>query len=109
MERGEVHGTWAQLVDAQGHRRRNGSTTRKIRILAQWAMRKIPELPDVPLILDQAKTDEQKQALDLALARLEFGRPFFMPPNVPAERVDAMRRAFDAAMKDTDFSPKPKS
>ena len=50
-----------------------------------------------------AKTEEQKQALDLALARLEFGRPFFMPPNVPAERVDAIRRAFDAAMKDKEL------
>ena len=57
----------------------------------------------MPLILDQAKTQEQKQALDLALARLEFGRPFFMPPNVPAERVDAIRRAFDATMKDKEF------
>jgi tripartite-type tricarboxylate transporter receptor subunit TctC len=60
-------------------------------------------LPDVPLILDQAKTEEQKQALNLALARLEFGRPFFMPPNVPAERVTAIRRAFDMAMKDPEL------
>ena len=57
----------------------------------------------MPLILDQAKTEEQKQALNLALARLEFGRPFFMPPNVPAERVAAIRRAFDAAMKDKEL------
>src|SRR6185369_15872928 len=76
---------------------------KKIRILAQWAQRKSPELPDVPLILEQAKTDEQKQALDLALARLEFGRPFFMPPNVPAERVTTIRRGFDAVMKDQEF------
>ena len=57
----------------------------------------------MPLILDQAKTEEQKQSLDLALARLEFGRPFFMPPNVPPERVSAIRRAFDATMKDKEF------
>ena len=38
--------------------------------------------------------------MQLALARLEFGRPFFLPPNVPPERVDAIRRAFDATMKD---------
>lgn len=102
MERGEVHGTWA-----------NWSTLKaiaepwikehKIRILAQWALRKHPEMPDVPLILEQAKTEEQKQAMNLALARLEFGRPFFMPPNVPAERVNAIRRAFDAVMKDPEF------
>ena len=66
-------------------------------------LRKHPEMPDVPLILDEAKTSEQKQALDLALARLEFGRPFFMPPNVPPERVKAIRRAFDEAMKDKDL------
>ena len=68
-----------------------------------WGSRKHPELPDVPLITELAKTTEQKQALDLALARLEFGRPFFMPPNVPAERVQAIRRAFDATLKDNEF------
>ena len=60
-------------------------------------------LPDAPLIPDQAKTEEQKQSLDLALARLEFGRPFFMPPNVPPERVSAIRRAFEATMRDKEF------
>src|SRR5215467_12115364 len=39
-------------------------------------------------------------ALQLGIARLEYGRPFFMPPNVPADRVEAVRRAFDATMKD---------
>jgi tripartite-type tricarboxylate transporter receptor subunit TctC len=102
MERGEVHGTWA-----------NWSTLKalsepwikdnKVRILAQWALRKHPELPNVPLILDQASTAEQRQSLDLALARLEFGRPFFLPPNVPPERVKAIRRAFDAAMRDKEL------
>ena len=102
MERGEVHGTWAnwstlKAISSQWIQEK------KIRILAQWALRKHPEMPDVPLILEIAKTPEQKQALDLALARLEFGRPFFLPPNVPAERVNAIRRAFDATMKDPEF------
>jgi tripartite-type tricarboxylate transporter receptor subunit TctC len=102
MERGEVHGTWANwstLKAIAGP----WIAEKKVRILAQWGLRKHPEMPDVPIILDQAKTDDQKQALQLALARLEFGRPFFMPPNVPAERVNAVRRAFDAAMKDSDL------
>jgi tripartite-type tricarboxylate transporter receptor subunit TctC len=102
MERGEVHGTWANWSTLKAINEA-WIKEKKIRILAQWALRKHPELPDVPLILDQAKTDEQKQALNLALARLEFGRPFFMPPNVPAERVNAIRRAFDAAMKDPEL------
>jgi tripartite-type tricarboxylate transporter receptor subunit TctC len=102
MERGEVHGTWANWSTLKAIAE-PWIKDKKIRILAQWALRKHPEMPDVPLILDQVKTDEQRQALHLALARLEFGRPFFMPPNVPVERVDAMRRAFDATMKDKDF------
>jgi tripartite-type tricarboxylate transporter receptor subunit TctC len=102
MERGEVHGTWANWSTLKAISER-WIKEKKVRILAQWALRKHPELPDVPLILEQAKTPEQKQALDLALARLEFGRPFFMPPNVPAERVAAIRRAFDATMKDKEF------
>jgi tripartite-type tricarboxylate transporter receptor subunit TctC len=102
IERGEVHGTLA-----------NWSTVRTlnlqqyqdklIRILVIWGARKHPELPGIPLMADMATTPEQKQALQLALARLEFGRPFFMPPNVPAERVDAIRRAFDATMKDKEY------
>src|SRR3954447_2116225 len=102
MERGEVYGTWANWSTLKAISEQ-WIKEKKIRILAQWALRKHPELPDVPLILDQAKTEEQKQSLDLALARLEFGRPFFMPPNVPPERVSAIRRAFDATMKDKEF------
>jgi hypothetical protein len=69
-------------------------------VLAQWALKKHPDLVDVPLVLDLAQSEADKQALRLALARLEYGRPFFLPPGVPAERVTALRRAFDAALKD---------
>jgi len=102
MERGEVHGTLANwsTVKAINYQQ---YLDKQIRILVAWGSRKHPELPDVPLITELAKTTEQKQALDLALARLEFGRPFFMPPNVPAERVQAIRRAFDATLKDAEF------
>jgi tripartite-type tricarboxylate transporter receptor subunit TctC len=102
IERGEVHGTWANWSTVKAISEQ-WIKDKKIRILTQWALRKHPELSDVPIILDQAKTEEQKQSLQLALARLEFGRPFFMPPNVPAERVTAIRRAFDAVMKDPEF------
>jgi len=55
------------------------------------------------MVLDLAKSDADRQALELVIARLEYGRPFFVPPGVPAERVQALRRAFDATMKDKDF------
>jgi tripartite-type tricarboxylate transporter receptor subunit TctC len=102
MERGEVHGTWANWSTLKAISS-DWLRDKKIRILAQWDLKRHPEMPDVPMFLDVAKTEADKQALELELARLEFGRPFFMPPNVPADRVAAVRRAFDATMKDKDF------
>ena len=99
MEGGEVHGTianWSTLKAINT----NWLTEKKIRILAQWALQKSPELDGVPLFLDVAGSDAERDALRLMLARLEYGRPFFLPPNVPAARVEALRRAFDATMKD---------
>ncbi len=69
-------------------------------MIAQWALRPNPELPGVPNALDLAKTDAEQAALRLVLARLDIGRPFFLPPNVPAERVAALRQAFDETMMD---------
>src|SRR5262249_9902756 len=99
MESGEVHGTianWSTLKAINT----DWITEKKIRMLAQWALQKSPELDGVPLFLDLAKSDPERDALRLMLARLEYGRPFFLPPNVPPARVDALRRAFDATMKD---------
>jgi tripartite-type tricarboxylate transporter receptor subunit TctC len=102
MESGEVHGTianWSTLKAINP----GWIAEKKIRILAQWALRKNAELADVPMFLDQAKTDVERAALALILARLEYGRPFFLPPNVPPARVEALRRAFDATMKDPTY------
>jgi len=102
MESGEVHGTianWSTLKAINA----NWIAERKIRILAQWALTKNPELNDVPMFFDIARTEDERAALRLMLARLEYGRPFFLPPNVPAPRVEALRRAFDATMKDAEY------
>src|SRR6201982_3184837 len=99
MESGEVDGTianWSTLKAINT----NWITEKKIRILAQWALQKSGELDDVPLFLDVANTEGERAALRLMLARLEYGRPFFLPPHVPAARIGALRRAFDATMKD---------
>jgi hypothetical protein len=102
MERGEVHGTIANwsTIKAIGS---DWLRDKKVIITAQWALKKHPEIGNAPFIMDFAKTDADKQALNLALARLEYGRPFFLPPNVPKDRVEALRRAFDATMKDAAF------
>jgi tripartite-type tricarboxylate transporter receptor subunit TctC len=102
MEAGEVHGTianWSTLKAINP----NWIAEKKIRILTQWTFQKNSELADVPLFLDLAKTEEERAALKLMLARLEYGRPFFLPPNVPGARVTALRRAFDATMRDPGY------
>ncbi len=99
MERGEVHGTlanWSTLKAINA----NWVSEKKITFLAQWALQKTAELPDVPLIFEFAKSEADRKTLQFAVARLEYGRPFFLPPGVPAERVRALRGAFDATVKD---------
>jgi len=103
MESGEVQGNGATNWSTVKALNSNWLDEKKIRLIVQWGLKKHPDLPDVPLILDLAKTAADRQALELALARLEFGRPFFLPPNVPPERVEALRRAFDATLKDPAF------
>jgi tripartite-type tricarboxylate transporter receptor subunit TctC len=99
MENGEVHGTWANWSTLKAINL-NWVQEKKIRILLQWGLEKHPELAQVPMALDLGKSDADKAALRLMMARLEYGRPFFLPPGVPADRVQALRRAFDATMKD---------
>ncbi len=76
---------------------------KKFTILVQLALDKHPDLPDVPLIIDLAKTDEQRKILRLIFARQVMGRPFVAPPNIPSDRADALRKAFMATMQDKEF------
>lgn len=59
--------------------------------------------PEVPLIGDLARSDEQRQVLRVLLAGQGLGRPYFTSPGVPEDRKVALRAAFDATMKDPDF------
>jgi tripartite-type tricarboxylate transporter receptor subunit TctC len=76
---------------------------KQINIFAQTALRKHPELPNVPLVLDYAKTDEDRSIFKLVFARQEFAWPYIAPPGVPPDRIAALRTAFLNTMKDKDF------
>jgi tripartite-type tricarboxylate transporter receptor subunit TctC len=103
MERGEVQGRcgWSWSSVKSTHQR--SIDEKKFSILVQLGLDKHPDLPDVPLILDFAKSDEQRQILRLIFARQAMGRPFVGPPNIPPERARALRDAFMATMQDKDF------
>ena len=103
MERGEVQGrcgwSWSSVVSTH----KDWVDQKKINVLVQLSLAKHPDLPDVPLITDLAKTDEQKQILKLIFARQVMGRPYLAPPNVPKDRLEALRTAFMETMKDPEF------
>jgi tripartite-type tricarboxylate transporter receptor subunit TctC len=74
-----------------------------LRVLLQLSVERSPEMPNVPTIYEKTKSDSDKQVVRLIVSRQIIARPFAAPPNVPAERIAALRAAFDATMKDKDF------
>jgi tripartite-type tricarboxylate transporter receptor subunit TctC len=103
MERGEVQGrcgwSWSSVISTH----KVWLDEKKMTILAQFALHRHADLPDVPLVIDLAKTDEQKQIFKLIFARQVMGRPYLAPPDVPADRAAALRKAFMDTMQDKDF------
>jgi tripartite-type tricarboxylate transporter receptor subunit TctC len=100
LERGEVQGVCSNFDSlARASQYKEG----KLRILLQVALQKDKDVPDSPLVTEFVKSESDRQALEAFLARIEIGRPFVAPPGVPKERVAALRRAFDATMKDPAF------
>jgi hypothetical protein len=72
-------------------------------VVLQLAAQKLDELPNVPLVTDVTDDADQKSALRLIVSRQTMARPYVAPPGVPAERVRALRAAFDATMRDPAF------
>lgn len=100
MERGEVHGSAGLYYASLASGKADWLRDKKVSIIVQIALEKSPDLPDVPLLYDLAKTEEDRQVLRLALAGLLMGHPFVLPNGVPADRVKMIRAAFMSAMKD---------
>jgi tripartite-type tricarboxylate transporter receptor subunit TctC len=101
IERGEVQGVCMSYAQFNNYQTliRDG----KLRVLFHAEETPVPELPTVPSIYDYAKTNEQRQLLRFVFSSVEFGRPYVFPPDVPRDRVDAMRQAFAAVAKDPDM------
>jgi tripartite-type tricarboxylate transporter receptor subunit TctC len=99
-ERGEVQGLCNSFVSVSRQALFNEG---KLNILFQGAEKPDPRLPNVPTPFALAKTDADKQALRLFLARAAIGRPFVAPGGVPSDRIAVLRKAFDDTMKDPEF------
>jgi tripartite-type tricarboxylate transporter receptor subunit TctC len=103
IERGEVDGrcgwTWSSIK----LQRPEWITGHRLNVLVQLASYRIPDLADVPLLTEHATTERQRQIVNVILGRQVMGRPVVAPPSIPADRKEALRRAFDATMVDPDY------
>jgi tripartite-type tricarboxylate transporter receptor subunit TctC len=103
MQRGEIDGMCGISYSTLRSAHADWLRDKDINIVVQAALTKDPALPDVPLLIDQASQEKQRQIIKLAVAPSAMARPFAMPPGVPDERLLAVRRAFDATMEDPAF------
>ena len=103
VEQGELDGiaywSWSALRSSHLHWVKEA----KINMLFHTGDRVHPEIPNVRLVRNLVTDPVKKQALDFILAREILGRPFLAPPNIPAERVKALREAFNQTLQDKEF------
>jgi len=103
MERGEVDGRAAQTWDGWKALRPDWIRDRKMNVLVQFGVARSRELPDVPLITELVKNEQQRSIIELFVIPIAMGRPLFVGPGVPEDRVQALRTAFRRTMADEDF------
>ncbi|HEU0071493.1 MAG TPA: hypothetical protein VFS04_09375 [Alphaproteobacteria bacterium] len=102
VERGEVDGMCADYATVKTTQN-DWIEQKKIVVLAQFGLTPLVGLENVPMGLDVIKDPKDHAAVQLFMMQQEWGRPFVMPPEVPADRLAAMRAAFDTTMKDVEF------
>jgi tripartite-type tricarboxylate transporter receptor subunit TctC len=103
LEKGELQGVagvdWESIRNHLGKQIGGGEFS----VFVQFALKRHPELPNVPLIGDAAASDMDKAVLRFVFAGLDFARPFLAPPGVPSGTVATLRRGFDATAKDPEL------
>ncbi|MFN4281368.1 MAG: Bug family tripartite tricarboxylate transporter substrate binding protein [Alphaproteobacteria bacterium] len=104
MERGEVEGrvgaSWSTFKVSAAKWLETG----QVKLIMQVGLEKNPDIPgDVPLVMDLARNDKERAAMKIVFSNQSMGRPYVMPPGVPAARVAEVRRAFNAMIKDPAF------
>jgi tripartite-type tricarboxylate transporter receptor subunit TctC len=103
LNRGEIEGACGPSVSTLKTQWKDEMTSGRIRPIVQFGLKKSPDLPGVPGIYDFAKSDADRQVFDIAFGIHALGRPLLAPPDVPPERVQALRAAFSKTMEDAEY------
>ena len=102
MERGETDGaftSWNTLKTTK----HDWIEQKKVNIFVQYALQRVPEMGNVPTMVELAKTPEDRELFAFYTSGGEIGRSFIAPPGVPADRIAVLRKAFDETMKDPEL------
>jgi tripartite-type tricarboxylate transporter receptor subunit TctC len=102
LQRGEVEARAFSLISITAQRA-DWLRDKKITILAQVGAKRAHEIPDVPLVTELARSEEDRQVFKLISTAQALGRPYLAPPGVPADRLAILRKAFEATLKDKAF------
>jgi hypothetical protein len=103
MERGEVDGICGLSYATMKASSPALIFERKLNFLAQFGAARIADLPDVPLARDFVREPKDLAVFEIIAYPQEIGRPVVAPPNIPYERLVALRRAFDATVQDPEY------
>jgi len=102
LERGEVDGVCGMSYSTLQATHPDWFRDHRVNVILQIGLHRLKELPQVPSAIDFV-SGRDRDVLEMILIRQEMGRPFAMPPGVPAERVAEFRRAFDTTIRDPAF------
>ena len=102
VERGEVEGNNTGLSNITVNKA-DWLRDAKVRILLQFGTERLPDLPNVPTAVELAAAEADRALLRFYALKFNMARPLVAPPDVPAERVAALRAAFDATMRDPHY------
>jgi tripartite-type tricarboxylate transporter receptor subunit TctC len=103
MERGEIEGRCGISWSSMKLRNADWLSGNKVVILVQLGFERHPDLPNVPLVQEFAASEDDRKILNLLLAPQDIGRAYFAPQDLPKERLNTLRAAFDATLKDDAF------
>jgi tripartite-type tricarboxylate transporter receptor subunit TctC len=103
MERGEIQGRASNSWASWKSTRPDWVRDKNLIVLVQVALKRDPELKDVPTLIDLVTSERDKKFMEFLSAETAIARALVAPPDIPADRLEALRRAFDKTVRDPEF------